>query len=173
MGLRSGTCGFERLLIGAGRATVGLPGMSRIKNDMLRPFLRTFLLALLILSGFQCKKHTSNGPLLYGTLIASDGCAQYVVSVFDGPFDPATVVDTWKDTDNDSVYHHVFRLTAVRGACGIGYYGVTKGDTFTFRMDPHPQNMTCFVCAVMTTLDMPPVSDAITDVQLIHPTNGK
>ncbi|HEY4064530.1 MAG TPA: hypothetical protein VGM30_21645 [Puia sp.] len=126
--------------------------------------LRTFLLALLIASGFQCKKHTSNTGLLTGKLIASDGCLQYVVEVLDGPVDPATVVDTWKDTDNDSVYHNVFRLTGVRDACGIGSYGVVKGDTFTFRMDPNPQHTLCYVCAVMTTLAMPPVSDAIKDI---------
>src|SRR5258708_684611 len=123
---------------------------------MLRHISQTLLLILLIVSGYQCKKH-DEGPLLVGKLIAADGCTQYVVEVLDGPVDPARVVDTWTDSDNDSVYHNVFRLTAVRGACGIGYYGVSKGDTFTFRMDPNPQNTLCFVCAAMTTLAMPPV----------------
>jgi hypothetical protein len=139
---------------------------------MLRFISHTLLLILLIVSGYQCKKHKDESPLLTGKLIAADGCAQYVVEVLDGPVDPARVVATWTDTDNDSVYHNVFRLTAVRDACGIGYYGVSKGDTFTFRMDPNPQNTLCFVCNVMTTLAMPPVSDAIKDVnktQGAHP----
>ena len=140
---------------------------------MLRYISHTLLLILLIVSGYQCKKHNSNeGPLLTGKLIASDGCLQYVVEVLDGPVDPAKVVATWKDTDNDSVFHNVFRLTAVRDACGIAYYGVSKGDIFTFRTDPNPQNMTCYVCAVYTTLAMPSVSNAIKDVnktQVAHP----
>ena len=135
---------------------------------MLRYISHALLLILLIVSGYQCKKHNSNdAPLLLGKLIASDGCTQYVVEVLNGPVDPAKVVATWTDTDNDSVYHDVFRLTAVRDACGIAYYGVSKGDVFSFRMDPNPQNTTCYVCAVMTTLAMPPVSDAIKDVKLV------
>jgi hypothetical protein len=131
---------------------------------MLRYIFQTLLLILLIVSGYQCKKHKDEGPLLTGKLIASDGCLQYVVEVLDGPVDPAKVVATWTDTDNDSVYHNVFRLGGVRDVCGIGAYGVSKGDTFTFRIDPNPQNMICYVCAVMTTLAMPPISNSIKDV---------
>jgi hypothetical protein len=139
---------------------------------MLRYSSQTLLLILLIVSGYQCKKHKDDSPLLLGKLIASDGCTQYVVEVLDGPVDPAKVVATWTDTDNDSVYHNVFRLTGVRDACGIGAYGVSKGGVFNFRMDPNPQNTLCYVCAVMTTLAMPPVSDAIKDVKLVLLTNG-
>lgn len=142
---------------------------------MLRSISQALLLILLTVSGFQCKKHKDESPTLVGKLIASDGCAQYVVEVVDGPVDPAMVIATWTDTDNDSVYHNVFRLTGVQDACGIGYYGVSKGDTFTFRMDPDPQHTLCYVCALMTTLAMPPVSDAIKDITKIqgaYPTNG-
>ncbi|HXB93390.1 MAG TPA: hypothetical protein VNU72_13925 [Puia sp.] len=122
------------------------------------------LLLLLAIAGFQCKKKEDPGPLLTGKLIISDGCSQYAVGIVSGAFDPTQVTAEWKDPDNDSVYHNVFRLGAVRGACGISYYGVGRGDTFTFRMDPNPQNLLCFVCAVLANISLPPVTDSIKDV---------
>lgn len=119
---------------------------------------------MLVSPGFKCNKGIDY-PVHTGKLVASDGCAQFVVEVLDGSVDPALVVDTWKDSDNDSVYHNVFRLKGVRNACAIGFYAVSKGDTFQFQFDPHPQQMTCTTCNVMTTLAMPPVSNAIENVK--------
>ena len=126
------------------------------------------MLLLLISSGFQCKRsHPSNPNILTGKLIAADGCTQFVVEIINGSFDPSKVVASWTDSDNDSVYTNVFRLTTVRGACAISYYGVSKGDVFQFQFDPNPPNQPCEVCNVMTSLAMPPVSDAIMDVKKI------
>jgi hypothetical protein len=138
--------------------------MFRHNHQMLRRVLPALFLVLLISTGFKCNKGIDY-PVLTGKLIASDGCVQFVVEVVDGPVDPALVVPTWKNTDNDSVYYNVFRLTGVRNACAIGFYGVSKGDTFQFQFDPHPQQMTCNTCAVMTTLAMPPISNSIMNVK--------
>jgi hypothetical protein len=135
---------------------------------MVRPLIRSVVLLLLISSGFQCKRsHPSNPNILTGKLIADDGCSQFAVEIITGSFDPSKVVSSWTDSDNDSVYTNVFRLTYVRGACAISYYGVSKGDVFQFQFDPNPSNQPCETCAVMTTLAMPPVSDAIMDVKKI------
>jgi hypothetical protein len=131
---------------------------------MLRQVLPALFLLLLISPGFICNKGIDI-PVLTGKLIASDGCLQFVVEVTDGSVDPTRVVDTWKDTDNDSVYHNVFRLTGVRDACAIGAYGVSKGDSFQFQFDPNPQHTLCYTCNSMTTLAMPPISNAIKNVK--------
>ncbi len=129
------------------------------------------LLLLLAFAGFQCKKKDDQGPLLYGKLIISDGCSQYAVEIVSGAFDPTQVTAEWKDPDNDSTYQNVFRLGAVRGACGISYYNVGKGDVFSFRMDANPQNLLCYVCAVWANISLPPITNSIKDVTRVALTN--
>jgi hypothetical protein len=136
---------------------------------MSRTIIKIIPLLLLLITGFQCKRNNDPAPqnVLTGKLIASDGCSQAVVEILDGQYDPALVVATWKDTDNDSVYHNVFRLGNVRGACAIEYFGVTKGDTFQFQMDPHPPYQVCNTCNILTLLAMPPVTDNVMNVKKI------
>jgi hypothetical protein len=137
---------------------------------MVRPLIRSLLLLLLVSSGFHCKKRNNasnplNPNILTGKLIVDDGCAQFAVEIVSGPFDPSKVAASWTDSDNGAVYTNVFRLTSVRGACAISYYGVSKGDVFQFRFDPNPPNQICYTCNVETTLALPPVPDAIMDVK--------
>ena len=134
---------------------------------MSRTILKIIPLLLLISSGFQCKRNndTFSHNILTGRLVISDGCGQAAVEVLSGQFDPARVAASWKDTDNDSIYHNVFRLGAVRNACAIGYFGVSKGDTFQFRMDPNPQFLECNTCMIRSILALPPVFNAVKDVK--------
>ena len=132
---------------------------------MVRLLIRSILLLLLVSFGFQCKRSNSTPNILTGRLIVTDGCAQFAVEIISGSFNSTQAVASWTDSDNDSVYTNVFRLTSVRGACTVGYYGISKGDVFQFQFDPHPSGEPCNTCDVLTTLAMPPVSDAIMDVK--------
>lgn len=139
---------------------------------MVRLLIRSVLLLLLVSFGVQCKRSNPSNPLnplnpniLTGKLVVDDGCAQFAVEIVSGPFDSSKVVASWTDSDNGAVYTNVFRLTGVRGACAISYYGVSKGDIFEFQFDPNPPNQDCETCDVMTILALPPVSDAIMDVK--------
>ena len=131
---------------------------------MSRTILKIILLLLLISSGFQCKRNNDTN-ILTGRLVISDGCGQAAVEVLSGQFDPLRVVASWKDPDNDSIYHNVFALGGVRNACAIGYFGVSKGDTFQFRMDPNPQSLECNTCMIRSILALPPVFHAVKDVK--------
>ena len=131
---------------------------------MSRTILKIIPLLLLISSGFQCKRNNDTN-ILTGRLVISDGCGQAAVEVLSGQFDPLRVVASWKDPDNDSIYHNVFGLGGVRNACAIGYFGVSKGDTFQFRMDPSPQFLECNTCMIRSILALPPVFHAVKDVK--------
>jgi hypothetical protein len=131
---------------------------------MLRKIVRPVLLLLLISCGYQCRRTNDASPLLTGRLVASYDCIQKVIQITGGPFDSSRVQSGWTDTTTDSVYHNVFRLGAVRDLCGLGG-NIAKGDTFTFRIDPHPQNLVCYVCAVLRVVDLPTVTNSIMDVQ--------
>jgi hypothetical protein len=137
---------------------------------MARYLLPALLLTLLIFPAFTCNKGiaSNESPVLTGKLVASDGCSQFVVEVIGGPVDSVRVADTWKNSGNDSVYHNVFQLLAVRDACSIGFYGISKGDTFQFQFDPNPQGLSCNTCAVRTTLAMPPLSASIKDIKKLQ-----
>ena len=139
---------------------------------MPRTFLKLLPLVLLF-TAFQCKRDndTSSQNILTGKLVIDDGCGQFAVEVLSGDFDPARVTATWTDTDNDSVYHNIFRLAGVRNACLISYYGVSKGDTFQFRMDPGQPAQICMTCDIRTTLALPPVSNNVRDVKLVKKAN--
>ena len=139
---------------------------------MPRTFLK-FLPLVLLFTAIQCKRDndSSTQNILTGKLMVSDGCGQFAVEVLSGQFDPARVSATWTDTDNDSVYHNVFRLGGVRNACAIGYYGVSKGDTFQFRMDPGQSVLTCTTCDIRTTIALPPISNNVRDVKVVEKAN--
>lgn len=135
---------------------------------MARLVIPAALLVVLAVFGLQCRRSASSSPnILTGKLIIADGCSQFAVQIIDGSFNPSQVVASWKNPDDDSVYTNVFRLTAVKGACAISYYGVSKGDIFQFQIDPDPQNQTCFVCDVLVAISLPSVSDAIMNVKKI------
>jgi hypothetical protein len=131
---------------------------------MSHKILRPVLLLLVISCGYQCKRNNDSSPLLTGRLVASYDCIQKAVQIIGGQFDPSKVEASWTDTTTDSVYHNVFRLGAVRDACGLSN-NIAKGDTFTFRIDPHPQNLVCYVCNVLRAVDLPTVTNSIMDVQ--------
>jgi hypothetical protein len=137
---------------------------------MTRIILKTILVILLISCSFQCKRSNEDYSqyILTGKLVIDGGCRMTgAVEILDGKFDPSKVTASWTDPDNDSVYHNVFRLGGVRDACNLSYYGVSKGDTFRFQMDPHPQNLICYTCMIelSDTAAMPPVPDAVKNVK--------
>ena len=134
----------------------------------MRPILKPTLLLLLAAAGFQCKRDNTQ-PILTGKLVVENGCMYSAIEVVGGQYDPSRVSATWKDPDNDSVFHNVFAISAVRDACDISAYGVSKGDVFQFQMDPHPQNIICNDCAVgVPPPALPPVSDAVMNIKKIN-----
>jgi hypothetical protein len=136
---------------------------------ILRPFLKPALLLLFVAAGFQCKRDNTQ-PILTGKLVVENGCMYSAIEVLGGQFDPSSVSATWKDPDNDSVFHNVFAISEVRNACDISAYGVSKGDVFQFQMDPNPQkNVICNDCMVaFPPPALPPVSDAVMNIKKIN-----
>lgn len=137
---------------------------------MSHPILRISLLFLLASSGFQCRRtHTDPSQnILTGKLVIDSDCSgQGAVQVLAGQIDSSRLMASWTDPDNDSVYHNVFRIAGVRDMCAISGYGVTKGDTFQFQIDPNPQNLVCNTCAIYTNAAFPPVSNSVMNVKKI------
>jgi hypothetical protein len=131
-------------------------------------FLKTTLLVLLVSSGFQCRRNNDNSShVLTGRLVVDDPCGQFAIQVLDGQIDPAKVVASWTDTDNDSVYQNTFRVSGIRDVCSFAAYTISKGDLFQFELDPNPSTVPCNTCAIRTQLALPPVSNAVKNVKKI------
>lgn len=128
---------------------------------MARPTLLPFLLLLLLTCSFTCRRETL-GTSLTGKLVIDAACSHYVVQLIQGSTDSTKVVDTWKNTANDSVYNHVFTVANV---CNFGAMGLSQGDIFTFEIDPEMPMEDCAVCLIF--YPTPPVAHAVKNIQKV------
>jgi hypothetical protein len=139
--------------------------------------INTALLLLLAFTGFQCKQNNNDAPqsmtlpTLTGRLVIFDACGRSAIQVLSGPIDSSRLMTSWKNPDNDSIYHNIFQVGAIRDhVCSLSFYGLSKGDTLQFALDPNPQNITCNMCADSNPVSAPPVFNAVTNVKKISAT---
>lgn len=139
--------------------------------------INTALLLLLAFTGFQCKRNNNDAslspalPALTGRLVIFDACGRSAIQVLGGPIDSSRLMTSWKNPDNDSIYHNIFQVGGIRdNVCSLSFYGLSKGDTLQFALDPNPQSFVCNMCADSNPVSAPPVSNAVTNVKKISTT---
>jgi hypothetical protein len=139
--------------------------------------INTALLWLLASTGFRCKRNNNDPsltpalPALTGRLVIFDACGRSAIQVLGGPIDSSRLMASWKNPDNDSIYHNIFQVGAIRdNVCSLSFYGLSKGDTLQFALDPNPQHITCNMCADSNPVSAPPVFNAVTNVKKISAT---
>ena len=103
--------------------------------------------------------HTS-GP--FTGKVLGNICSQYTVQLISGDMDPARYVKTWKNTNNDSVYHNVF---AINNFCYFNTFNLQKGDVFEFNLLPDSAKENCVVCLVYEPV--PPISNTVKVIQTV------
>jgi hypothetical protein len=136
----------------------------------------TVWLLIIVSTGFHCKQNNSaTSPsmalaALTGRLVIFDACGQSAIQVLGGPIDSSRLMTSWKNPDNDSIYHNIFRVGVIRNACSLSFYGLAKGDTLQFALDPSPQSFLCNTCADSNPVSAPPLTNAVTNVKKISTT---
>ena len=105
------------------------------------------------------RMHTS-GP--FTGKVLGNICSQYTVQLISGDMDPARYVKTWKNTNNDSVYHNVF---AINNFCYFNTFNLQKGDVFEFNLLPDSAKENCVVCLAYEPV--PPISNTVKVIQTV------
>jgi hypothetical protein len=136
----------------------------------LRVLKNSLLLLLFAGAGLQCRRHSLSQGLLTGKLVVSDPCGMSAIEVLSGPIDPSKVSASWADPDNGSVYEQVFKVSGTDIYCNLAAYGLGKGDTLQFELDPNPPNMTCMTCNDANPPGVPPIYNAIKNVKKLSVT---
>jgi hypothetical protein len=88
------------------------------------------LMALLVFSGFQCKKETYESGCIRGRLEIRGICMNYVIKVLSGDIDPALTEANWQDPSTGIAYQNVFALGS---PCSFPA-SLNEGDEFYFRV---------------------------------------
>ena len=145
--------------------------MSTLKGLVLRaavprPIRNSFLLLLFAGAGLRCRRESDlSQGLLTGKLVIADACGLSAIQVLSGPIDSSKLSASWTDPDNDSVFHQVFKVSGSDIYCNLAAYGLVKGDTLQFELNPHPPNMVCMECADFDPPSVPPIYNAIRNVK--------
>ncbi|HTI92991.1 MAG TPA: hypothetical protein VL727_20475 [Puia sp.] len=92
------------------------------------------------------------------------------IEILSGPIDPSKVSASWTDPDNDSVYEQVFKVSGSDINCNLAAYGLGKGDTLQFELNPNPPDMTCMTCNDVNPPSVPPIYNAIRNVKKLSVT---
>lgn len=122
---------------------------------------RTVFGALLILTlgfaGWSCKKNHSRPNRVYGTLVISGPCANYVIRVDSGYIDPALVTVSW--TTADTTYNNVF---AVKNVCAFSNHNFKQGQALSFFVNDSTFTNDCMICAIAH--QDPPNFNVVSDI---------
>jgi len=129
------------------------------------------ILVLISTTGVQCKHETtSSTPRFRGKYVYDGACEHFLVQVLSGPLDSSFVMKTYKEPNNkDSTYTNVF---GVSDYCGyFGVIGIKPGDEFLFNFGSPFKSAPpmCYTCMISGPL--PPVMQAVKDVQIIRGKN--
>jgi hypothetical protein len=132
----------------------------------------TALLLLLAFSALQCHRNNDTGPAFQGRVVVYNPCGASAIEVIGNQTNSLRTLASWTDPDNDSVYHNVFTISAVRNYCTLDFPGLAKGDTVQFYLDLFPKYVICNPCAGAFPIPaVPPVSNAIIyggKVSIVH-----
>lgn len=127
------------------------------------PTLPVFLL-LLALTGTHCHRTQMNSSTstLKGKLVVDGPCGFYAIQVLSGNIDPSRIQRTWKYEfgQTDTIYSNVFRASNI---CVFGGYGLSKNDTFTFRLTDSVEVQNCMICEIAWPAGLN-VASTVTDV---------
>jgi len=141
-----------------------------LRITTLRALKNPLLLLLFAGAGLQCRRHSISQGLLTGKLVVSDACGMSAIEILSGPIDPSKVSASWTDPDNDSVYEQVFKVSGSDIYCNLAAYGLGKGDTLQFELNPNPPDMTCMTCNDVNPPSVPPIYNAIRNVKKLSVT---
>jgi hypothetical protein len=134
--------------------------------NMSHSILKSTVLFLLVVSGFQCKHHNEIAAnVLTGKVVIFNGCGMSAIQVISGQIDPSRLMASWTDPDNDSVYHNVFSVGGTDIYCSLAGYGMVKGSLLQFELDPNPPALNCNMCNNSNPPSVPPISNAIKAVK--------
>lgn len=114
---------------------------------MRRLIILPALMGVLLLYSFHCHKddkHPDNG-LLKGKLVINGPCGSFVVQLLEGSMAPDKIAASWKYSQTDSVYTNVF---TIENSCTFAGYRLSKGDVFTFQLDPLAPMEYCARCQI-------------------------
>jgi hypothetical protein len=145
----------------------------------LRALKNSFLLLLIASPGLQCRRQEPisrssiprpNQGVLTGKLVVSDACGMSAIEVLSGAIDPSKVSASWTDPDDHNTYVQVFKVSGSDMYCNLAAYGLGKGDTLQFELDPNPPNMTCMSCNDVNPPSVPPIYNAIRNVRKLNVT---
>lgn len=151
----------------------GLTACQREKDLMSRRITLPILLFLTIVAASSCHRSKSSPAKYMGQLVAYHGCSHYIVKFLDGPItDSSVLVKSWIDTAyhngavTDTTFTNVF---TVKNWITFQQANLKLGDMFTFELNQHDPNTGTYYTCDIWPIDMPAVSNTVTDIRLVCP----
>jgi hypothetical protein len=128
----------------------------------IRSAIPPVLMLLAIGSGIMCQPKKVS-LTLFGKLAIDTSCGHFVIEVLQGSIDGSKIVPEWKNPADGSIYINCF---AVANFCDFPSNSFSKGDIFSFELDPHPAIQHCPIC--FFDYPAPPVSNAVKDLHKVN-----
>ena len=100
------------------------------------------LFSFVIITGFTCRKDEFLTGCLKG-IVVDNYCANIIIQVTEGNYDPSLVNQTWEDPLTGMTYNNVF---TVRNYCEVQADGIQDGQTISFRIGEEGLNNSCVTC---------------------------